>query len=375
MDSAIYTPAPSDANLELDSIRKSVHRKQRVAEYSGQVFLVFMGRIARNTEAFHCFVSLVLNASVSQLLLDLFIDRLDEYAQMYASTSTNAVPWAECSFKTSLEIMLKPNGLEMPSYLVYQHITNQKGHDAIHVHGQRYKGKGGYIAAVTKIQATWRMYVFRKVHLWVLRAKSIARKLVIYTYKARALLKFHKSRAVSDITQERISGYKEKLKETNMTFQSQWEGYETNERVVIHIASLDFTPEIRSQYSHTQHWQMEQFGRLVDLMNPETKVVFITEQPSPQADAFFTDLLNETFDQKTIKNRLLLLKLKRPAHFDKNVSVAKMLYCNTDALNQISDFVGQTRAYLVPAVAGDDDVEFAHVLQLTRTLIFPSWDL
>lgn len=71
---------------------------------------------------------------------------------------------------------------------MYKCITNPKDSDTKTI-GQRYKGTNAKIAAVIKIQSTYKMVLARRRHKWFIDCKPIARRLIQH-YKQRKYKKY-----------------------------------------------------------------------------------------------------------------------------------------------------------------------------------------
>lgn len=103
--------------------------------------------------------------------------------------------------------------------------------------------------------------------------------------------------------------------------------------------------------------------RIIDLLNPDVTVVFISLSMSPEADAYFRQAVNSSFKMQYLidHQRLLILEVSKPPHFHPSIALAKYLLCDHQKIAQLVDFIGESTAYLVPAVAGIDELELCYV--------------
>lgn len=144
------------------------------------------------------------------------------------------------------------------------------------------------------------------------------------------------------------------------TFKKRWGTIcKGQKRVVVHISSMSFNLNIKGKYATLRSWQMNQIGRIIDLLDPDVSVVFITHTISQEADEYFKDIISSAFNVQNLldDNRLLVIEVPRPPHFADSVTLSKMLLCNTEKMSQLINFLGENIAYLVPAVAGIDEIE------------------
>jgi hypothetical protein len=61
---------------------------------------------------------------------------------------------------------------------------------------QRYKGDGGYLAAVIKIQSTFKMLQIRRTHTWFKSCKPFAKKILQVTQRRKFITYLRELRRV-----------------------------------------------------------------------------------------------------------------------------------------------------------------------------------
>ena len=125
---------------------------------------------------------------------------------------------------------------------------------------------------------------------------------------------------------------------------------------------MSFTPACREKYPSMTNWQMVGITRIIDLLNNDKTVIFLTFPMSAEGEAWFKTTLNQSLDFSRLiqQKRFYWVTLTRPPHFDENVSLAKVLLCNIIALQKISQYLEKGMSYILPAIAGADELELAN---------------
>ena len=96
-------------------------------------------------------------------------------------------------------------------------------------------------------------------------------------------------------------------------------------------------PKIRAKYERIQMWQMQQFGRLVDLLENNVSMVFSTIKKCLVAYLNLENFLSVTFDLQQLiqEGRLLIITIPKPHYFHVSVSLATILLCDYERIKDL----------------------------------------
>ncbi|KAL2918603.1 hypothetical protein HK105_202004 [Polyrhizophydium stewartii] len=213
--------------------------------------------------------------------------------------------------------------------------------------GQRYRAKDGFMAAVVKIQATWRMHKLRVIHLEFVEKLRAGER-----FRQKWLIR----RLISRIQASRES-YKGRAWHSLMHFGAS---------IILHLPSMTFGTTTCAKYENMHSWQIRQLGRLIDLLDPNVSVIYVTTLLSADVERFLKQTIGFTFDLSELirAKRLLLITLKKPEFCAETVSLAGILMCTPVALRKISSFIKDQQAYMVPAACGRAELDLAHAFNI-----------
>ncbi|KAI8910308.1 hypothetical protein EDD86DRAFT_275386 [Gorgonomyces haynaldii] len=357
IDASCETTTTPVASYHVEKIhKKSIETVQNffvdAEAFKGQKFIVNLGSIAKNTVSFEIFQEFIV-PFVSPITLEYFLGKVDQLVAEYA------VPWAEISFESVLRIVQIPGWHTMPIKEVFARISDAGS--ILYRAGQRYLGQKGLQAAASKISATWKMYAQRKRYERELELRRYVRwaRERMTVQQARLMLREKVNRRWEDC--------RDFQKMTMNTVRNQWSSTKEDERVIVHIASLSIPMAVRDKYKNIHHWQSMQIGRLADLLQPKTSVVWVMMDPTAEAMQYFQYLLETNFDLKKMadERRLLLVSVEKPKAAMDNVCLTRMLDCYFDQMEDIAAFIQDRNAYLLPAFPS------AHELELCKTWHLP----
>lgn len=257
-----------------------------------------------------------------------------------------------------LKNVTDPFGFLIPIRELFLMLTGSQNIVELTTPGQGFKCENGKVAAAVKIQSIWRMHADKKLHNWMVKARAMAKRCAETFLRNQALGKLRKSRAA------RMASLRKIVQTRTILFGSQWEGFLKNTRVIVHLASMNFQKDIRDSYTDQQLWATQQIGRLVDLLDPCVKIVFVTIRVGKYLTEYLMALISSAFDDETIQNRLKIVWVDRPSHFHPSVPLIDILLCNPAIQIDILNYIGNSRAYLVPSVTSDKFVELAYELDI-----------
>ncbi|KAI8927849.1 hypothetical protein BC831DRAFT_450714 [Entophlyctis helioformis] len=355
------TPCPTDAVVPaLPSMRSRRFARLGPSEppqtftTPNKQFVISMGRIVRESEAFVHFLALAGSLSVSEPLVMFMIDKIEAFCAGYM------VRWGEVSYQKLLDLINRPDiALRVSDEDIVSVMANDvEVQTECARPGQRYRGSGGRLAAIIKIQSTWRMITLRRIHqefVGKLRAGERFRQKWLIRHKIKAIQASREKRHLDHLKRHHI------LREA---LRAEWPLLKTKKRVIIHLPSMSFDTLTRTKYENMQKWQIRQLGRLVDLMDPNVSIVYVTPLLVGEVEKFFKQAVGYCFDISDLvrSKRLFILSLKRPEFCKESVSLSAILMCTPLAIRKIATFIRDTPAYMVPAVCGRFEVEIAHML-------------
>ncbi|KAH6560000.1 hypothetical protein BASA62_000275 [Batrachochytrium salamandrivorans] len=354
---SVPTPCPSDsASMELPAIKHTKSLQKRQSELQTQSitshrkFIISMGRVVHESEAYSHFLHIA-----SGIFPETFVAYVIEKLEIFCTN--HCVHQAECSFERIIATLSKPS--------VQLHITDMDLLDCFENYseinkamltvGQRFKGKHACCVAATLIQSMWRMYTLRSKHIVFISKLLVAKRLVKMWRIRRHILNIRQS-----LKKHRLEKIQLHIKK-HSKFCAEWKAIKETQRVVIHIPSMSFGTDISCKYKNMDTWQKRQIGRLVDALNKNLSVVYVTTLLPHEIDLFLKQVIGHTLDLNELiqSNRILLILLERPAHFSETVSLTTILMYNTSAIRKLSEFIKNKLAYIIPGVYAWPELELS----------------
>ncbi|OAJ42773.1 hypothetical protein BDEG_26187 [Batrachochytrium dendrobatidis JEL423] len=356
------TPCPSNYIApELPNIQCKTFVKFKSSEEcnnqlkSHKQFIISMGRVTKSSEAYMHFFQVV-SSLIPDTLIYYFIDRLEHFCLDFF------VQWAECSIEKIIQMLTRPRiQFHFLNSELMDCITNyNEVNSIVSAVGQRYKGQNAKYAAAYKVQATWKMYIVRRDYLNFIKRIRVGRRILrmwkISQCKERFKQLFKKR------IEENILLHNQRIKE----FKSNWAQIKAQKRVIVHLPSMSFGTSCNSKHNNMSAWQTRQLGRLVDILDPNVSVVYVTTLMPTEVEKFFKQAIEYTFNLAELvrSKRLLLISLKKPNHFSNTVSLSTILMCNPTALSKISAFIKDIPAYIVPGIFSWQEAELSNYLDI-----------
>nr|KAJ3420427.1 hypothetical protein HK105_005681 [Polyrhizophydium stewartii] len=323
-------------------------------------FIVSMGRVVRDSDAYQHFLILA-SRVFPEPAIEFLVQRIERFCANYM----------ECSYERLIAILSRPIlrlrfcETDMLSCLANDKEARPAWNQSYRVNfclelirvrvqvdavtstaGQRYRAKDGFMAAVVKIQATWRMHKLRVIHLE-------------FVEKLRAGERFRQKWLIRRLI-SRIQASRE------ATLRTEWAELKTKKRIILHLPSMTFGTTTCAKYENMHSWQIRQLGRLIDLLDPNVSVIYVTTLLSADVERFLKQTIGFTFDLSELirAKRLLLITLKKPEFCAETVSLAGILMCTPVALRKISSFIKDQQAYMVPAACGRAELDLAHAFNI-----------
>ncbi|KAK4467902.1 hypothetical protein MN116_008512, partial [Schistosoma mekongi] len=241
--------------------------------------------------------------------------------------------------------------------------------------GSSFRGRQGITRAAIKIQSIFRRFRAQKQYMEQKRLRGAAA--IISTawirYKKLKWLRERLSNTrkyCTEISQKR-------LKELG----NNWEHFEQNNHVVIHLPSASYSETIRQQLNsikELEYMESRQIARICEVRNPNTDVVIVTRAPiSDDILEYYNKLLGLTKaietghveDQCSISSRYRIIVPEAVKYFHSDVSspmcLASLLKYSPRALKHIRYFLAKRPAILIPGYGEHDDIFYvANYLQI-----------
>jgi hypothetical protein len=222
--------------------------------------------------------------------------------------------------------------------------------------GQRYRGKGGTKAAVTKIQSLWRMcfqrrrFQVNRVNMGaVVRIQSQWRTFVA----RRAFLP-----RLEALRREKAATWQQLQAE----FRSSWgKRFDGQKRMVIHLNSLSHDVQQRRTMPDLSARQNGQMSRLCDIADPNVEVVYIS--PFPLNDdllQYYNKLLQIAMEPGANPSRQY--KILYPENHDRfpaHTSLAQLVLYSPRCLARLRALTRGRAAYIQPHCSSLHEVELA----------------
>ncbi|XP_057308463.1 IQ domain-containing protein H-like isoform X1 [Hydractinia symbiolongicarpus] len=223
--------------------------------------------------------------------------------------------------------------------------------------GRRYIAPDGVEAASIKIQSTWRCHRKHTAYLEYRRRKWAA-GIIALTWMMKC-----KMTMIRSVLKQNQIVYLQNFRKRAQEFQNSWKKIKTSKRVIVHIPSLGYNTVIRDSLHNISTLQNNQIGRICDVIDPDTEVIYVCPiQISEELQDYYLKLLHVVSnatgqDYNALKERL---KIITPNHFDKfpqhNLSLSTLLKYSTKTILRIKGLIKGKQAYIVPGMMNADDL-------------------
>ncbi|KAJ3083646.1 hypothetical protein HK102_000972 [Quaeritorhiza haematococci] len=267
---------------------------------------------------------------------------------------------------------------------IFALIENQaEVHRIMSTPGQFFRGPGGAERAATKIQATWKMFVLRRVHVDVIRHIRAA-EVFVYYWQMKM-----KRRSLDMYGMKRRQALMQKGSTIQIVFPGLWPlKYQGQKRVVIHLPAVSCDdPELRRKIMSNDalQWQCRQFGRLADLRDPDVTVIYVSLPIVNDEMDQIQQAIGETLSLKDLiashRLHIIIPETSGFYHPDGLVpplppfspytvpdpvppSLTSMLLTSDKALQKIRSITKDLPSVIVPGVVGDLEAELSGVLNI-----------
>ncbi|CAH8866543.1 unnamed protein product [Trichobilharzia szidati] len=255
---------------------------------------------------------------------------------------------------------------------------SQTIHRLISKAGSSFRGRNGRDRAAIKIQSTFRRFRAQKQYNEQKRLRGAA-AVISASWTRYKKMKELRER-LSQVRKHCTEASERRLKELG----SNWEHFEQNKHVVIHLPSASYSTLIRQQLGNIgelEYMESRQIARICEVRNPNTDVVIVTRVPiSDDLLEYYSKLLGlssaietgQAEDQSSINSRYRIIVPEAIKYFHSNalapMCLASLLKYSPRALKHIRRFIAGRPAILIPGFGDHDDVFY-----VANYLRIPVW--
>ncbi|RKO88597.1 hypothetical protein BDK51DRAFT_27665, partial [Blyttiomyces helicus] len=299
------------------------------------LFAISMGWTIRGAPGFRAFVD---RTRAPLPLVERAVGIVERFCRNFA------VHWVELSIEKLEALFAVAYDGVLPLHALFDCVVNQDEFRAsLAKPGQRYRGADGDIAAVAKIQATWKMFVKRRAHIEFITRRR-ACELLWRHWKTKMM-----RRALKRRRDERIRRNRGRVEELCRRLAAEW--------------ATEYRGHKRS-YGSAKAFQSTQFSRLLDLHDPDVDVLYVSRALDAAERMHLDRMMRRSalsLDSLLTSGRLRMITPELISRFDAHASLAEMLLASRDALGVMRDAVRGRKAIIMPGIVGDADVELAAV--------------
>eukprot|EP01064_Diplonema_japonicum_P026301 TRINITY_DN3771_c0_g1_i1.p1 TRINITY_DN3771_c0_g1~~TRINITY_DN3771_c0_g1_i1.p1 ORF type:complete len:943 (+),score=239.09 TRINITY_DN3771_c0_g1_i1:98-2926(+) len=225
--------------------------------------------------------------------------------------------------------------------------------------GRKYQdGMDGVHNAAVKVQSIARMFLQRR-RFKDLRESNFAALLIQRHWQ------IHQQHMVTR-TQINKGLLKEETRWRRLmdSFIHDWGKIKDEKRLVIHIPSLSYTPEQCTSIPFYNCFQNAQLARIIDLIDPNVEVVYLSPFPIEQeALQYYTRLL-QMAGVNDITSRLQVLVPENQGRLPEGLSLTKSVLYSQRNMKRLSSLTKGKQAYIVPGVVSKEELQLASRLRL-----------
>ncbi|XP_039268071.2 IQ domain-containing protein H-like [Styela clava] len=232
--------------------------------------------------------------------------------------------------------------------------------------GRIFCGAGGSEIAATKIQATWRRYKARSTYVTYRRQRWAAGVIAISWIMHVRMSRMRKQ--LKNIRKMQADNFKARSK----TLATEWPRICSSRRVVVHVPSLGYPPQLRFGVSRFDRKQNAQIGRLCELRDSNVDIIYVSPvEIGEELEQYYSKLLGlrsavQHSDPANIEDMSSRFTIIVPEALNKfpthHMCLSSLLKYSPRAMTRIKNLTRGRDAYLVPSVLHRDDLAVADYL-------------
>ncbi|EFC42140.1 hypothetical protein NAEGRDRAFT_69956 [Naegleria gruberi] len=222
----------------------------------------------------------------------------------------------------------------------------------------KFMGRNGQNNAATCIQRIWKGYIQRKRFSRLKYEHKMATRIQFWWFLRVRL--FRTKEKIQKIIHDEEFKWKSKMDE----FKKNWDTIKKSKRTIIHINSLTYDESVRTTTPKFKSSQNSQLFRILDLLDPNVEVVYVTSEP---LDSDVLSYVCKLLEFGGVEEPMRRLKVITPESNDKypdSTSLSSLVYYSQRTMRHLRTLVMGKTAYLVPGQLGKDDLRLAIKLQL-----------
>ncbi|KAI9105698.1 hypothetical protein DFS34DRAFT_23571 [Phlyctochytrium arcticum] len=266
-----------------------------------------------------------------------------------------AVPYADIMCEAVLDLTVPETRTQVSrDELASCAVNSVEVYLLVHAAGQRYRGRDGKQAAATKIQATFRMWIMRRIHVWYLD-RVWATNVFIKHWNRRKLRFSHRRKSNAQYITVHLKRYQRLQSTLKRTFDSLM----SRKRVIIQLVPS-------KQLGDLNQFPDVSVGRTILLSNPDVELVFVTPYLDEDRIKYYTRIIGAGFPERNPmdQNRLNFVIPEAARCFPSTAPIAAALIASQRALNRLKKICTGKNAIFMCDIVGEAEVTLSSTLSI-----------
>jgi hypothetical protein len=168
--------------------------------------------------------------------------------------------------------------------------------------------------------------------------------------------------------QKRLENAQEFIREKSISFSKEWGTRFQKKRTILMMNSMSLPLEGRIEAQDSMEYlQSFCYGRLLELVDPNVRIVYVTPKLSSPALKSLHKFLNLHFSLQELlaSKRLVIIEVPKPSYIVRSVSLTSSVLIQTQIFKQIKSHIQNQNCYVESLVAGPEDARICHQLDLS----------